>query len=235
MRQLPIIMTNESVRAILAGKKTQTRRVMKTFPDVQCIKLHQHGDEWLESWSAHHIPCYRSNAWMRHKSPYRKDDLLWVREAWMYWNWTEDGDPWIKYAADGTKRLCRIPDSGDSFWEMEVSEKIGDVWAKLSDRDNFQKHGAARDNSSRNPIFMFKHFARIWLEVTDVRVEQVQDITEADAIAEGALHGVDASWDGNGAYAQGRYQFLWDMLNAKRGYPWKDNPWVWVYEFRRVG
>ena len=52
---------------------------------------------------------------MRHKSPYRKGDLLWVRETWKFWNWTEDGDPFVKYEADGAVRLCDACGDGDSF------------------------------------------------------------------------------------------------------------------------
>ena len=224
-KELPIIMDGDSVRAILAGRKTQTRRAIPH-------KLMQNAD--LDANDPTYI--YFEDAYGdSHRgvtyAPYKKDDLLWVKEAWKLWDWTEDGVPWIRYAADEALRLRDIPDTGDTFWEMETAEKIGNIWAKLSGRENVIKHGAARDGKWRSPLFMYKHFTRIWLRVTGVRAERLQDITDPDAIAEGMLHNVDPSWEGNGAFARGRYQSVWDELNAKRGYPWEDNPWVWVYEF----
>jgi hypothetical protein len=105
----------------------------------------------------------------------------------------------------------------------------------------------------RSPIFMTRAASRITLEITDVRVQRVQEITEADAMAEGVKcewyddDGTPASgcwwdyerkcWSGafeNHAEARGSFRTLWDSINAKRGYPWADNPWVWVITFRRV-
>lgn len=67
--------------------------------------------------------------------------------------------------------------------------------------------------------------SRITLEITDVWVERVQDITHQDAILEGIP---------NLPGAQAEYRRLWDSINAKRGYGWDVNPWVWVLEFRRT-
>lgn len=222
MKERPILMNGDSVRAILAGKKTQTRRVIP--PRLMAnADLDKNDPTYIYLWVPHDFGEYQH---AKDVAPYQPGDLLWVKEAWMFWDWTEDGEPFIKYEADGTVRICEA--SSD-----KTAERWMDIWAELSVDENYSKHrGAARDNKWRSPMFMFRDCARIWLRVTGVRAERLQGITEADAIAEGALHGVDASWGGNGAYAQGRCQFLWDMLNAKRGYPWKDNPWVWVYEFK---
>lgn len=90
---------------------------------------------------------------------------------------------------------------------------------------------------SWNPsIFMPRWASRITLEVTGVRAERVQDITEEDAKAEGViLHG---GWNANDTeYAinyRGGFSRLWDSINAKRGYGWDKNPWVWVIEFKRL-
>ena len=70
----------------------------------------------------------------------------------------------------------------------------------------------------RPSIHMYKSWARIWLEIIAVRVERLQEITETDAMAEGL---------------QGYFRAYWDSLNAKRGYPWESNPWVWVISFKR--
>lgn len=82
---------------------------------------------------------------------------------------------------------------------------------------------------------------RLELEITGIRVERVQDISGADAIAEGAIESVQwaneeakQSWLGNEGYAKGCYRHLWNEINGKK-YPWESNPWVWVVEFKRVG
>jgi hypothetical protein len=90
----------------------------------------------------------------------------------------------------------------------------------------------ATDFRWKPSIHMPKEAARIFLKVTDVRVERLQDITEEDAIAEGMsktlVDGVIF------ISAKGNFHVLWDSLNIKRGYGWEDNPWVWVIKFERV-
>lgn len=85
-------------------------------------------------------------------------------------------------------------------------------------------------------IYMPKAAARIWLEITNVRVERLQDITEKDAKAEGIkLSGSALRCAlGNGPHFRDWFTLVWDELNAKRGFGWDVNPWVWVIEFRRV-
>lgn len=99
-------------------------------------------------------------------------------------------------------------------------------------------------------IFMPREASRITLEITDVRLERVQDISEADAIAEGlykfsgrqlcGMPEVD-TWDGRNFFyhpdtraARFDYWNLWDKINAKRGFGWDKNPWVWVITFKRI-
>jgi hypothetical protein len=87
--------------------------------------------------------------------------------------------------------------------------------------------------SWRPSIFMPHEASRLFLEVKQVGIERVLDITEEDARMEGVVKGRadNGHWyvDYKSAFA-----FLWNHLNAKRGYPWNNNPWVWVYEFMRV-
>jgi len=78
------------------------------------------------------------------------------------------------------------------------------------------------------PMFMPRAWSRITLEVTGVRVERLQEISEADAVAEGMTMIGPAALANRTSFAR-----LWDAINAKRGYPWASNPWVWVVEFRR--
>lgn len=86
--------------------------------------------------------------------------------------------------------------------------------------------------------FMPKWAARLWLKVTNVRVERLQDITPRDACEEGANGWALAtgfSWKhSDKAYPVYAFQHLWNHLNAKRGYAWDSNPWVWVYTFERT-
>jgi hypothetical protein len=89
----------------------------------------------------------------------------------------------------------------------------------------------------RPPIFMPRWASRITLEVTGVRVEKVQEISEEDADAEGVVMPdfSDDEFDGAGEWTlRMEYAVLWDRLNAKRGYGWDVNPLVWVIEFKRI-
>ena len=82
---------------------------------------------------------------------------------------------------------------------------------------------------------MPREAARLFLKVTDVRVERLQEISRIDARAEGMGYLME---NGGEPYIYSTFidsfRYLWDNLNAKRGYGWEQNPWVWVYEFERV-
>jgi len=97
------------------------------------------------------------------------------------------------------------------------------------------KNRMEMDNRWRSPIHMPRWASRILLEVTDVRVERVQEIGEADAECEGV--GWDCCGEGENDPRTPREAFcgLWDSINAKRGYSWKSNPWIWAITFKRIG
>ena len=82
-------------------------------------------------------------------------------------------------------------------------------------------------------IFMPKEYARIWLEITGIRVERLQDITPGDAKAEGCITQCDCG-ECIDSTPRGHFQDLWTSINAKRGYGWDTNPWVWVISFKEV-
>ena len=84
----------------------------------------------------------------------------------------------------------------------------------------------------RPSIFMPREAARIFLRVTDVRAERLQDITEADAECEGVIARHDTACTGTSARIS--FAELWDSINNKRGYGWDKNPWIWVISFERV-
>ena len=222
----PILFSAPMVRAILDGRKTVTRRVV-TVGDT--IEERDDGTPWpyFTTWTHGDD----GSPWA--SCPYgAPGDRLWVRETWRYHGWTEDGAPWIKYAADYSTRLVeRIPD--------EWSDRLADIWADLSDDANMAIDGRAADRKWRPSIFLPQWASRVTLAVTAVRVERLQEIDELDALNEGVQgRAVDGVLDGKpGRYVVGsaRDEFaeLWDGINAARA-PWASNPWVWRVEFRVV-
>ena len=209
MKERPIIMSAESVQAILDGRKTQTRRVVKVANDMPC-GVGVHFDGKTNSLKAFYI---NANGDINdYRCPYgQKGDRLWVKES---------------YIRGNVFTLLKT-----SNFEKQSKEEV----------EEFGKnHGGWK-----SPLFMKKKEAKLWLEITNIRVERLQDITEDDAIAEGiklnksefnnSYQCKDYLDDENFYFdAKGSYQSLWDKLNAKRGYSWDNNPFVWVVEFRRV-
>jgi len=225
MKERPILFSAPMVRAVLSGTKTQTRRVVKPqpmqiglSPDMRKITTPYNGDgEFL----AAALTC-----------PYGKPgDRLWVRETWQYYDWTDDGEPCIRYAADNATAW---PETSTEEW----GEKMQDVWAALSMNENYAIDMAARDRRWRPSIHMPRWASRITMEVTGVKVERLQDISEADAMAEGIV----SAGDGNGfqladtthymGAARDSYASLWQSINGPGS--WDANPWVWCVSFLRV-
>jgi len=210
VKEHPIIFSARMVRAILEGKKTQTRRVIGGFDGA---------DKFVRTDGVHAIftdgildRALPENAphLMSAKCQYGKvGDRLWVRETCMYGGYFQG--ILIKYAIAGgeyigsTMRISSF--TADPEW-MKFRERYSDKWCPS--------------------IFMPRWASRVTLEITGVRAERVRSIAWSDAYAEG-ISGGDWLGDPIGEYAK-----LWDSINAKRGYSWDSNPWVWVIEFRRV-
>lgn len=210
MKERPILFSTEMVRAILEGRKTQTRRIVKKQP---------HGaGEWVRQLASWLFP--NVNPYIKLKCPYgQPGDRLWVRETWF--NDMSFGSPEYYYRANG------------EFDEQFERHRLGQVgpfkW--------------------RPSIFMPREASRILLEVMDVRVERLQDISEEDAKAEGVTdvefypddgfplsvgHMVGKD-DGNTMLHTTRvkaYSTLWESINGKGS--WDKNPWVWVIEFKKI-
>lgn len=131
---------------------------------------------------------------------------------------------------------------GDRLWVRETWGYIGDNIGHVGYRAEGQ-FTESLVSKWRPSIFMPRWASRITLEVTGVRVERLQDITESDAIAEGSgpgyilayptiFHkGLEGYKETPENYREG-YHRLWDSINGKK-YPWESNPWVWVIEFKR--
>ncbi|MBQ6756798.1 MAG: hypothetical protein IJP43_07675 [Oscillospiraceae bacterium] len=208
----PILFNTEMVRALLEGRKTETRRLVKPAH----LKV-------LES--QYHIvhPEVQEKALIEKlcRPPYQPGDILYVRETWQYGGPLDSNDQVVEpyqyyYAADG-----------DPF----------DRW--LND------DGTYHDGMKWRPsIHMPKEAARIFLRVTDVRVERLQEIDEAGAVSEGCEKGSQPV--GGGPFgieddpgewtAREHFVELWDStikpIDLDR-YGWAANPWVWVIEFER--
>lgn len=178
MRERPIIMSSESVRAILAGTKTQTRRVVRIRDFADTDKQPEIS-----------------------RCPYgRGGGHLWVKEAWRPYirigTINERGDQGVTYLADKSQKSD--PRGGPLFQ-------------------------TAKALASRSPLFMPRWASRLTLEITEIRVQRVQEISEEDAKYEGVPMGCQC------CFAE-----RWDALNAKRGFPWSENPWVWALSFQLV-
>lgn len=238
MKERPILFSGPMVRAILEGRKTQTRRVVKPQPYVVPYNDAYGNIEEALFWR-HPEP---EEDWpMRHHCPFGKPgDRLWVKETWQYYGWTEDGEPFIRYAADGKSKLKRV----NSY---EWGEKIWDIFSYLSAPENYNIDNHARDRRWRPSIHMPRWASRITLRITDIRVERLQDISDRgpsnDCTAEGVYHGglkvptyEEWHWRGFNSAEKCMFRDLWDSINGKRsGCSWDDNPWVWVVEFEKIG
>lgn len=245
MKSTPLLFSTEMVRALLSGRKTQTRRLIKPQPEpfgVSSYKGTRQGWVWKpaslnRSWNDddrdpyNRNPMARATCALSAESPYGgPGDTLWVRETWAPFDAWIDGvereDPVVvRYKADGN--ILR-----------HERDRVTDI-----DQDNwsFPKW--------KPSIFMPRWASRITLEITGIRVERVQDISESDARSEGVELTAKDSWkdylygakNQHGAYhyrislpsARQSYVSLWDSINAKKS-PWITNPWVWVIEFKPI-
>lgn len=227
-RERPILFSAPMVRALLAGTKTQTRRVVKPRPPTEKdfphsvfgmspavadgIKMYsmddyerlaKHPTEWELFGS---VGVARDGGFpKRYRCPYgAPGDRLWVREAW-------------------------------AGYREKVAGVRGDVPIvayRATDEDDYLPGMPWRPS-----IYMPRWASRITLRVTDVRVERLNDISEADALAEGALpswrDGTPIKHDGTGAICREAYAELWEHINGPGS--WAGNPWVWVVSFERLG
>jgi hypothetical protein len=191
MKERPILMSGLMVRAILEGRKTQTRRVVKPQPEY----IQPDGTiKPLAAVSEANQMIARGRLAARCKYG-TVGDRLWVRETWSYHEPHDDCSGKV-YAAD----------------QVSISEEM-------------------RPQMRWRPsIFMPRWMSRITLEITDVRVERVQDISEADARAEG----MRAKTGRREQTPQEAFAELWNEINAARGFGWESNPWVWVVSFKAV-
>lgn len=209
VKERPILFSAPMVRALLDGSKTQTRRVVK--PVIHC-------PEWG------HAVGRVGGAW-RYGSP----AALGLRERGDHWSVVLEGDVLQRMCTQeaygwGAGSGCPYGQPGDRLWVRET-------WAPLT-----IGHAYCADpvwNSSPSgrwhpSIHMPRAASRIDLEITGVRVERLQNISEADAKAEGCPGLAPMGF----CLSRIEYRELWEAINGPGS--WAANPWVWVVEFRKV-
>lgn len=223
----PVLFNTEMVRAILCGEKTVTRRVIK-FPDGQTGRLPKCG--------AKDYIFYPSGI---KYAPYNSGQNLYVRETWRVGAWDIKNQ---KIAFDYKDGICGdlVHINDRELFERLVNQSRED--ARKAKReyngDDFVWEKGKSPCRWRPSIHMPKEVARIWLKVTDVRVERLQDMKINDFLSEGVEVRPEAFNDPGNAYGQAREIFkdIWNstIKESELGsYGWDANPWVWVIEFER--
>lgn len=202
----PILFNTEMVKAILDGRKTVTRRVLAEKAVLD------------KNWGLDREPYLRNEKWyydeqtavddsktIELKPKYQQGDILWVQETWnVSKSYLSILGFDVEYKADGLIRPCIL--NTERYFKFEKYEE---------------------KNGWNSPYFMPKEAARIWLKVTNVRVERLQDITREQAERDGACDYTSTA-DG--------FADIWDSTVKKEDsgrYGWCANPWVWVIEFER--
>jgi hypothetical protein len=211
-KERPILFSAPMVRALLGSQKTQTRRVVKPYP--KWVKKFPICNPTVMS-EGHQVWWWNGeHDWVGvcQDCPYgTPGDRLWVRERW--------GINHYHYASPIPKvRPANLSDEHLVYYATEDDPEI------------------VHEMPWRPSIHMPRWASRILLEIIDVRVERLNEISEADAKAEGAPSGW---WDDEGRFyesTQGTHRAgfagLWEHLNGPGS--WDANPWVWVIEFKRV-
>ena len=209
VNERPIIFSGEMVLAILDGHKMQTRRVVNPQPndawarDANIARVTNDEYFWASGDCISELKCH---FWVGRR--------LWVRETFSL-IWTEYEPCW-----EEDETIRDVPHQ--IHYRADTDDKYPSEWpADMGDDPECPKW--------RPSIHMPRWASRITLEITDVRVERVQDISDDDAKAEGSKFG-NAMWPSD----RTTFELLWDSLNAKRGFGWETNPWVWVIAFKRI-
>lgn len=217
IKERPILFSGAMVRAILEGRKTVTRRVVKpqpSLPTTHWWPANGHGPQWMADGPSEATGGTRQT-WGWKECPYgQPGDRIWVRETWsieMLAGYSEEGgyssEYELRYRADDSER------------EISVAAGEPDPWLNLYD---------SQRGEWRPSIHMPRAACRILLEITTVRVERLQGISTEQIIAEGlstTLREHDAEVD-----LRKQWRELWEST----GGDWESNPWVWVVEFKRI-
>ncbi|AYL42287.1 morphogenetic protein [Citrobacter freundii] len=218
MTERPMIFNGGMVRAILDGRKTQTRRPIKFPFKDRNLGCELSGNELAGELSSGNYL----------NSPFGKPcDRIWVRETWQAIHEELNDDGYV----DETTYSPAIPKKVDNYWHP--------VYAA----DNWCEDREQRGFPWRPAIHQPRWASRILLEITNVGVQRLQDISSGDAVREGICqlpasgrycinHG-DQYFGGVSHCAKEVYSWLWQSIYGADS--WQANPWVWVIEFKRIG
>lgn len=246
MKERPILFSGEMVRAILDGRKTQTRRVVKPQPSYDFGWYPGVGNDGKSLHYANESHWRKGAAvdWCPYGQP---GDRLWGREAWAQAHplavqpgrYSQPGQAGIPgppnvqyrtiYRADGEPlQVWRNADQSHPYFTLDGP--CDDIAAKFPTvSSNYTRGGKAIHWSPS--IHMPRWASRITLEITGARVERLQDISENDAQAEGypgtEIDGKHIPWSG-----LGWFMAVWQCINGVAS--WDANPWVWAIEFKRL-
>ena len=215
MKERPILFSGPMVRALLAGTKTQTRRLLNLHPSALQCCCGGNATRWTKKYSNqwHCGACNGGARIVRNcleyvTCPYgQPGDRLWVREAW-------------RTVAEADALPPRDLNAAHRIW---------------FEADAPHQPGAGR---YRPGMFMPRWASRITLEITDVRLERLNDISEEDARAEGVqfypgeggvFYVPDVPYSGSDT-AVGSFRILWEFINGAGS--WDANPWVWPISFK---
>lgn len=225
MKERGMIFNSEMVRAILDGRKTQTRRIMKVQPESNQLGLllitdsTKHSDIGKYHWA-------ESNATGNHvrsklfSSPFGAvGERIWVREAYRFPASLDDVSP------TGVGEMA-VATGYRKPWAPTFYEFTGtfsDGWKGFETPPKVSDAGKLRPS-----IHMPRWASRILLEITDVRVERLKSISDRDALREGC----SAADMKSGDCVADVFARLWASIYGAES--WNANPWVWVIEFKRV-
>ena len=212
-RVLPILFNTEMVRAILDNRKTVTRRICKDG-NIYTVPDMDFYDADRRTYAVHNYADKEHRVQLstaERSCPICPGDILYVRETW-----------------------CRVGEDVDKMYFEHSGAMWDGMYLYKADGTELSDIGKWRPS-----IHMPKDAARIWLKVTDVRVEHLQDITEDETKAEGAnwKNGKNVGWEEKmKRTAVDRFAEIWNSTIKKSDlerYGWDANPWVWVIEFER--
>lgn len=202
-KERPILFSGAMVRALLDGTKTQTRRVVKPQPIYGDVSGLFSSWQFKKTVKDTTATLYpNGKAKVLSMCPYgQPGDRLWVRETHLNWWKLDEANP------EGPRLFSHVAAFAADGYELEPGER----WIPS--------------------IHMLRAASRILLEITEVRVERLQDCSAEDAAAEG-WPGPDAANSIATAYPIAWYSRLWNEINGAGA--WESNPWVWAVSFKRI-
>jgi hypothetical protein len=223
MKERPILFSGPMVRAILEGRKTQTRRVIK-LPDYFSEP------EWAEDGYAGLKVEWSDNVADAEPDDVTEDTPNLPAGWFVHSEEPEDGWAGVR---------CPYGQPGDRLWLRENFLVQPGLWAQGHGPQPVHYEATTPDRRQvedyvcKPSIHMPRWASRITLEVTEVRVQRLRDLSEADAEAEGVQRSMMPPHEDMEFRAA--FSTLWDSINGQReGCAWKDNPWVWAVSFKRV-